>query len=535
MVKFLILLILIIFNASKADDFENYLSYREGLSEYTGDLKCATKYETQLRILLNSSSSYTNSKINKIQLAEPDRTDSLVTQHFILHWNESGSHSVPLVDISSNGIPDYIDSAATILEHVWDVEINQMNYTPPPQQNGLPVSTYHVYFTDMSYYGVTYGSGIDIPSLPGTNWTSYLELENDYQESFFYSQGLDGLKVTAAHEFHHAIQFGYNVRQEDFFFYEMTSTWIEDYLYTEINDYFNYLPTLFNSVGNRSFDDYSLYAYGNCLYVHMIVNQFGEGIVKQIWDQIKSNTVIPAISTILSKPAYNTSWINLLAEYGVWLYYTGNRANPNIYFPEGEYYPQITDYAYDIVDFNLNLDINSNVLANSFKYVKIKNIEDNFLLNLRVNSNISYGGFNLLTSEEVSGFFYVGEIFNNVQLNEDSMIVLLTNAENNGDSFNILNLIPDEFKIFPNFPNPFNNKTSILVELKDNVRFSLSIYNSLGEKINVLQKKESKPGGYYLYNWYGKNTKGKKVASGFYIVAFESEQKSEHFKILYLK
>ena len=132
--------------------------------EYKGDIKCATKYETQLRILLNNPDKNNLSKLHLISLAQPDRTDSLSTEHFTLHWNVSGNHAVPLEDLSANGIPDYIDTAAAVLEYVWDVEINQMNYAPPPQQNGQPVTKYHVYFTDLSVYGRTTGSGIDIPS-----------------------------------------------------------------------------------------------------------------------------------------------------------------------------------------------------------------------------------------------------------------------------------------------------------------------------------------------------------------------------------
>ena len=273
------------------DDLENYLNFRAGLHEYKGDIKCATRYESQLRNLYHQSNKrYENNLFKLITLAPPSRAESLRTEHFTLHWDETGNHAVPLQDLSANGIPDYIDTAAVVVEHVWDVEINQLNYTAPPQNNGQPTSNYHVYFSDLPYYGITTGSGIDIPSLPGTNWTSYLELDNDYQE--FYTKGLDGLRVTAAHEFHHAVQFGYNVRVQDFFFYEMTSTWLEDVLYDNINDYYDYLPTLFSNLGIRNFDDFSLYAYGNCLYIHMLEKKFGKNIVRDIWNQIKSETVI---------------------------------------------------------------------------------------------------------------------------------------------------------------------------------------------------------------------------------------------------
>ena len=51
----------------------------------------------------------------------------------------------------------------------------------------------------------------------------------------------------------------------------------------------------------------------------------------------------------------------------------------------------------------------------------------------------------------------------------------------------------------------------------------------------MLQRKESKPSGFYIYNWFGTNDDGKNVASGFYIAAFESNQKSKVLKILHIK
>ncbi|KKT72594.1 MAG: hypothetical protein UW70_C0106G0006 [Candidatus Peregrinibacteria bacterium GW2011_GWA2_44_7] len=63
--------------------------------------------------------------------------------------------------------------------------------------------------------------------------------------------------MTVAHEFLHVIQFsymgsfvGYN---QDAFFAEQTAVWAEEAAYTDVNDYFNYLPDFFN------YPDYSVF------------------------------------------------------------------------------------------------------------------------------------------------------------------------------------------------------------------------------------------------------------------------------------
>ena len=50
------------------------------------------------------------------------------------------------------------------------------------------------------------------------------------------------LKVTAAHEFFHAVQFAYDIG-EDGWFMESTATWMEEHVYDAINDNLQYLAT----------------------------------------------------------------------------------------------------------------------------------------------------------------------------------------------------------------------------------------------------------------------------------------------------
>jgi len=209
--KFLFICITIWFSFSV--NGKNHSETQGGFSIVQSEIKCAT-LQNAMHILQGVDNQ------QKIVISDTNRTYNAISPggHFRLHWDISGQHAVPLNDAGGNSRPDYIDSAMVYLDNVWDIYINQMNYTPPPKNSGLPVDIYNVYFTNMIYYGVTTGTGVDIPSIPGENWNSYLELENDYAESIFYSQGLEGLKVTCAHEFHHAIQFGYNIRYEDFFF-----------------------------------------------------------------------------------------------------------------------------------------------------------------------------------------------------------------------------------------------------------------------------------------------------------------------------
>jgi hypothetical protein len=84
----------------------------------------------------------------------------------------------------------------------------------------------------------------DDPSTSRTNWDrwAYCALDNDYSsDEFPLNSPIDNLRVTAAHEYFHAIQYAYD-RYEDGWLLEATAAWAEDELYDNVNDNVQYLP-----------------------------------------------------------------------------------------------------------------------------------------------------------------------------------------------------------------------------------------------------------------------------------------------------
>jgi hypothetical protein len=78
-------------------------------------------------------------------------------------------------------------------------------------------------------------------------------------------------------------------------------------------------------------------------------------------------------------------------------------------------------------------------------------------------------------------------------------------------------LLPREFSLDNNFPNPFNPTTTIPVAVPFTSNVSLKVYNVLGEEVKVLQDGVLDAGRYWL-TWDGRNNNGNAVASGMYII-----------------
>ena len=109
-------------------------------------------------------------------------------------------------------------------------------------------SQYDIYFQQVPYYGFT------SPELAGpevwNDFSSHIVVHNTFSPGFPPNDDPEGLvlgalKVTIAHEFYHAIQFAYDVSEVSFFM-EMSSTWMEEMAYPQVNDNYNYLPDFFN-------------------------------------------------------------------------------------------------------------------------------------------------------------------------------------------------------------------------------------------------------------------------------------------------
>lgn len=82
--------------------------------------------------------------------------------------------------------------------------------------------------------------------------------------------------------------------------------------------------------------------------------------------------------------------------------------------------------------------------------------------------------------------------------------------------------LPSDFNLSQNYPNPFNPATSIEFALPVNADVKLTIYNILGQAVNVLVNKNLSA-GYHKVNWNSNNSSGVKLSSGIYFYEIKAE------------
>jgi len=77
-------------------------------------------------------------------------------------------------------------------------------------------------------------------------------------------------------------------------------------------------------------------------------------------------------------------------------------------------------------------------------------------------------------------------------------------------------LVPEQFTVSYNYPNPFNPVTNIEFSLANEASVKLTIYNLLGQEVRQIVN-ENMSSGYYRVFWDGRNQSGQMVSTGVYL------------------
>jgi hypothetical protein len=305
-----------------------------------------------------------------------------VSGNFRIHYTDTSSiHNVFMEGtdligfdgaIGADGYPDYINKIADIADSVWFFEIDSLGFPRPPGDslNGGD-SLLDIYVIDLgpSFYGVTY---FDTTNTAHNNQSvpSYIVIDNDYN-LYPYNTGpdgntlnrrLDAARVTLAHEFFHTIHYGMDHSEYESQngmavvpWWEASSTWMEEIVFDDVNDYYAYLPYYYNYPwqGLRLVFGNGLHQYGACVFPLFLTQKYDTSLILDIWqicrDYGTGSQFVPAINdAILNYTGDTDSLLNAFGEFTIWNLFTGSRAMsaPVGYrFEEAESYSMIPDTA----------------------------------------------------------------------------------------------------------------------------------------------------------------------------------------------
>lgn len=252
---------------------------------------------------------------------------------FRIHYTTTGTDAVSTDDEDNDGVPDYVEAAAEAADRALQVFQN-LQYRDLPSDNGADGPEYDIFLVDMARQNL-YGQTFFPPNI-------YTEIDKAFTSSIYYTQGIPGLQVTLAHELHHAVQFAYTptISSRNIWWYEFTSTFMEDQVFDSINDYFQYLSDVFSDYTQPFNMQNGFHEYGMGIFNHFQTKKHGVDIVRRIWEiMAEGNSPLNAID--LAWQEEGGTFGEAVAEFYAWNYFTGTRADTMHFYPEGMHYPEL--------------------------------------------------------------------------------------------------------------------------------------------------------------------------------------------------
>ncbi|MEE9442901.1 MAG: dockerin type I repeat-containing protein [candidate division Zixibacteria bacterium] len=368
---FISLFLCIVFNLTVAAEWSNFddisVAYEKGLITrtemlYEKSVILFTPIEISDKAAAISSDNYLKSATgligeikNNWDKFTPDQKASLSTMlarpgkqctydsplgYFKIYYDTSGGEATVTDDLDANEIPDFVERTGIYADSSYVTYVNNSGYYPAPLEAGY--DKYEIFLVSIMAYGATV---FEQPAdSPWNDYTSYVMINrnftfappNDDPEG----RVIGAQKVTCAHEYFHAVQFGYaNDLDNNLWWMEACATFMEECLFPEVNDNYAYLPFFFNVPEESLNSSVYLHMYGAFVWPMFLKEKINSLVIRDVWMAMRNNTPLDAVDSALIGTGKTLKTI--LPEFVIWNYFTGSRYVEDNYYSEAINYPEV--------------------------------------------------------------------------------------------------------------------------------------------------------------------------------------------------
>ena len=480
---------------------------------------------------------------------------------FLIHYDTEGPRAVYHADEDidpPDGIPDYVNRLSEFLYQSYQVFIVELDYDPPPfdgEGGGDPL--YDIYLTEVPALTSPENPSDQYPGRPA--YTSYIQLGRDMRTPRYPDDPYPFLKVSAAHEYFHAVQFAYRAYSVDAtpWWFESCAAWAEEMVFDEINDVHYDLPEYLPRLHYSLYQTGGPFMYGAWLFPQFVSERIGPRIIKRCWEKFASlNFAMEAIRLAFNEFGYDFN--DEYCRHIVWNYFTGPNYQPGFYeeaalFDETVFEARI-HYSYPIewigqpvdqqnvsgayIDF-LKPQINKGSLVIEY-YNPTEDDHSVCIAVLRNSSGVEYDIYRVqnraYTTFTVRDFAECEKVimmpvwrYEGVPAGGTTSYMYRAHVDSNLTSVADELPGPGDFELLGAFPNPFNRSVSIVFEAPVGEEYEIRVYDIVGRLISGWRGRRD-PGMNRLI-W----TAPEDLAGGVLLYEVEIGSSKRQGKMLYLK
>ena len=272
--------------------------------------------------------------------------------HVCVHWVSSTTDAPPMNDADHDGAPDQVERTLAAFESAWVFEVGRLGFRAPKSDAGShdhgPDGRLDVYLADVGNDDLAGYVATDDPHASGggyayRDYSAYVVVDDDFATWQLGSSGGEGgLRVTAAHELFHTVQYAYDFG-EGRWLMEGTAAWMEDQFADDVNANRVWLqdsPLTRPWVPLNSSD--ADHEYGAWIFFRYLTESLGRGrmdvsFIRRVWELAAASPGSPdlfsarAVAKALQQRDRTLS--GALAGFGVW------NLMPASFYQEGAAYP----------------------------------------------------------------------------------------------------------------------------------------------------------------------------------------------------
>jgi hypothetical protein len=466
-----------------------------------------------------------------------------------------GTHAINTTDANSNGIADYAEITAAAADSSFRHMVTNLGFKNPFPAKNMPIRV-NIRSLSAGVYGFV--SSFTLP-------TAAISVQANYDRPQFIknddeNKAIGALKVTVAHELKHILQSviiapGMN----PYSWIEMDATLMEEIVYDNVNDYYNYLNNSVSVFGNpsRSVIPGNYYHSSWALF---FAERFGMEYWVEVWKRLENQLPSPNKLTAMDAAAaqLGTTMAREVTRNYLWHMASGANTRASYGFSEGSKYPNVkldTTIVSPGTDVEIAVSLTQNYAARLYMLdYSNKTWEEGEGIRIYFKSNSGNQQFNV----GLLAFYKDGTVeeFLPVRTSETELIttpnfdytrlqklgIAMVNTGGVSTSgmlsfkqqlgVNLVETNPDlpyQTAILPNYPNPFNPSTSIPIELARSGNVTVEVVDLLGRRVAVLADGFKSAGRHVLQFEAGG------LSSGMYLVRMVSDAGAVSRKVMLLK